>query len=150
MLSVQGRPGQPGSLPGDLSIRVEVQPHALLQLDPDGTVLCDMPVDGFMWIANRWVDVPTVGGLQPVQLLRDQLRYRLKGQGFPVERRGARGDQLVTVTPVFPQHLSTDQQILLDQLIATTSDREAQPIDERLRGWNKTLRQWQRGPRARR
>ena len=36
--------------------------------------------------------------------------------------------------------LSTDQQILLDQLLATSGT-----ADERLRAWNRKLRAWERG-----
>src|SRR5207245_2075465 len=50
MLSVDSRPDKPGSPPGDLSIRVEVQKHDLLELDQDGTLLCNVPADGFAWI----------------------------------------------------------------------------------------------------
>ncbi len=149
LLSVDGRPGKPGSPPGGLSIRVEVRQHALLELDKDGTVLCNLPVDGFMWIANRCVQVPTLGGLHSIQLQRDQLSYRLKGEGFPVERRGPRGDQRITISPIFPERMTTDQQILLDQLIATTSGPDAKPLDERLRGWNEALRTWKQGIRSR-
>jgi molecular chaperone DnaJ len=144
LLSVNGRRGTPGSPPGDLSIRVEVKEHDLLKLDADGTVRCDVPVDGFAWIANRSVDVPTLGGLQTIQLQRGQLGYRLTGQGFPVERRGPRGDQVITISPIFPQRMTTDQQILLDQLIATTSGPDAKQSDERLRKWNQALRAWKR------
>lgn len=150
LLSVPGHPGKPGAPPGDLSIRVTVPEHALLQLDPDGTVRCELPVDGFAWIANRRVEVPTLGGLQSIDLQRGQLRYRLAGQGFPVERRGPRGDQWVTIAPVFPQRMSTDQQILLDQLIATTVGTDAQPADERLRRWHQALGAWKRGGQGRR
>jgi molecular chaperone DnaJ len=148
LLIVEGHSGKPGSPPGNLSIRVELQPHDLLDLDDDGTLLCDVPVDGFTWIANRFVDVPTLEGLQKIQLHRDQLSYRLKGQGFPTERRGPRGDQMITISPVFPQRMSTDQQILLDQLIATTSGPEARHPDERLRRWNQALRGWKAGARG--
>lgn len=148
VLSVKGRPGKPGSPPGDLSIHVDVLEHALFKLDADGTVRCDMPVDGFAWIANRSVEVPTLGGVQTLQLQRDQVRYRLGGQGFPVERRGPRGDQLITVSPIFPQRMSMDQQILIDQLIATTSGPDAKQPDERLRGWQQALRAWKQGGRA--
>ena len=91
LLSVQADPRRPV----ELLIRVEVQAHPLLSLDADGTLRCEMPVDGFAWIANRTVEVPTLDGLQTLALQRDRLTYRLKGQGFPVERRGPRGDQLV-------------------------------------------------------
>jgi molecular chaperone DnaJ len=149
LLSVDGCQGKPGSPPADLRIRVEVQVHDLLKLDKDGTVLCEVPVDGFVWIANRAVDVPTLGGLQTIQLQRDRLSYRLRGQGFPVERRGPRGDQMVTISPVFPQRMTADQQILLDQLIATTSGADAKLSDERLRTWNQALRAWTTGGRGR-
>ena len=149
LLHVGAAQARPGALPGELDIRVELLADEWLSLDPDGTVRCELPVDGFAWIANRPVEVPTLGGLQTIPLQRDQLVYRLKGQGFPVERRGPRGDLLVTITPVFPQPMSTDQQILLDQLIATTSGPDAEPSDERLRKWQQTLRR-QRQPGRRR
>ena len=140
LLSVVERHGKPGSPPGELSIRVEVQENDLFKLDKDGTLLCNVPVDGFAWIANRSVEVPTLGGLQTLQLQRDQLSYRLRGEGFPNERRGPRGDQLITISPIFPQRMSTDQQILLDQLIATTSGPNGKQSDERLKKWNQALR----------
>lgn len=140
VLSASVRHGLPGSPAGELSIRVEVQPHPVLQLDSDGTVRCELPVDGFAWVANRSVEVPTLGGLHTLQLQRDQLSHRLQGQGFPVERRGPRGDQWITIVPIFPQRMSTDQQILLDQLIAITSGPQATRVDERLQRWNETLR----------
>lgn len=136
------RAGQP---PADLEIRVEVLEHAFFELDDDGTIRCEIPVDGFAWIANRTIQVPTVAGLQPVQLSRDRLSYRLAGQGFPVARRGPRGDQLVTLAPLFPEQLSTDQEILLDQLIAASSGAGGPASGERLRAWNQGLRAWERG-----
>lgn len=136
LLSVQADPGRAD----ELLIRVEVKAHPLLVLDADGTLRCEMPVDGFAWIANRTVEVPTLEGLQTLALQREQLSYRLKGQGFPVEPRGPRGDLLVTVSPLFPQPLSTDQQILIDQLIASTSGPGSKHTPERLRRWQQALR----------
>jgi molecular chaperone DnaJ len=149
LLSVAGRHNKPGSPPGDMTIRVDVLEHALFKLDQDGTVRCDIPVDGFAWISNRTLDVPTLGGLQTIQMHRDQLSYRLAEQGFPVERRGPRGDQLITLSPIFPQRMTMDQQILIDQLIATTSGPDGQHLDERLRGWNQALGAWKQGGRGR-
>ena len=100
-------------------------------------------VDGFAWVANRSIQVPTLAGIRALALDRDRLVYRLKGQGFPVTQSGARGDQEVTVKPVFPDRLSADQEILLDQLVATHSGGEG--TDERLRAWQRSLRAWERG-----
>ncbi|MDR6534449.1 molecular chaperone DnaJ [Variovorax soli] len=146
LLHVDGRRLRPERLPADLEIRVELLDHAFFELDDDGTLRCEVPVDAFTWIAGRQAQVPTLSGLQPLQLSRGRLSYCLKGQGFPTERRGARGDQWVTLVPVFPERLSTDQQILLDQLCATTSGGEA--MDERLQAWQRSLRTWERGLRG--
>jgi molecular chaperone DnaJ len=139
LLHVDARRARPSPPPAALEIVVTLLSHAFFELDEDGTIRCEMPVDGFAWIANRLIQVPTLSGLKPLQLSRDRLAYRLKNQGFPVERRGARGDQIVTLVPVFPEQLSTDQQILLDQLSATSSR-----ADGRLRAWNQGLRTWER------
>ena len=110
-----------------LDIHVEFRPHAGLVLDDDGTLRCELPVDGFCWIANRTVDMPTLQGPQALSLRRGQVVYRLPGKGFPTRRGEARADQIVMVVPCFPTQLSGEQKRLLDRLVATTAvEREAQ------------------------
>lgn len=123
---------------GGLDLHIELQPHAFFTLDADGTVRCEMPVDGFSWLGGRSVEVPTLEGTQPLALRHGECVYRLRGQGFPASRRGARADLVVTVMPIFPQPLTTDQQILLDRLIATTASAPDGPLAD-----------WQRRVRAR-
>jgi molecular chaperone DnaJ len=101
LLSVDGRHGKPGSPPGDLSIRVEVRQHALLKLDKDGTVLCDLPVDGFTWIANRSVQVPTLGGLHD-----STATHQLAVSAGPSAERRVRGDQRTPISPIFPERIT--------------------------------------------
>lgn len=145
LLHVDGRRVRADGPNADVEIRVEIAAHDLFQLDDDGTVRCDMPIDGFAWIANRAIKVPTLAGFQALSLNRDQLTYRLEGQGFPMQRRGPRGDQVVTLTPIFPSRFSTDQQILLDQLSATSFGANGEAVDERLRAWHRGLRAWEKG-----
>ncbi|GAA4343520.1 molecular chaperone DnaJ [Variovorax defluvii] len=147
LLHVDGRRLRPERLSADLEIRVELLAHDFFQLDDDGTLRCEVPVDGFAWIAERPVQVPTVTGLQSLRTRRSQVSYCLKGLGFPVAHGGARGDLWVTLVPVFPKQLSTDQQILLDQLCATASGADGRAVDERLRAWQRGLRAWERGQR---
>jgi molecular chaperone DnaJ len=130
--------------PADLEIKVELLAHAFFQLDADGTIRCQVPVDGFAWIANRPVQVPTLQGPRMLALRRDRLSYRLPGEGFPVERRGARGDQVITVQPIFPDRFSTDQEILLDQLVASRAAAGGAVADDRLEAWNQAMRAWER------
>lgn len=104
-------------------IHVAVLPHAFLVRDDDGTVRCELPVDGFAWIANRTIDVPTLRGAQPLGLQRGQVVYRLADHGFPSRTGGKLADQIVIVVPRFPAQLSREQERLLNKLAATTSGK---------------------------
>ncbi len=139
-LQVDGRRMRPDQSPGDLLIKVVLQPHPFFTLDADGTLHCELPVSGFAWIAGRPVVVPTPAGLKTLTLDRDKLLHRLPGEGFPLARRGPRGDLLLHIVPSLPETLSTDQQILLDQLVATCA-----AADTRLADWQQRLRDWQQG-----
>ena len=145
-LHVDARRMRPGHSPGDLLIRVELQAHPIFRLDDDGSLRCEVPVNGFAWAAGRTVMVPTLGGLQALVLARDSLDYRLPGAGFPAGRRGPRADLLLRIVPSFPETWTTDQQILLDQLIVATA-ADSPGADPRLQAWQQTLRDWQRGQR---
>lgn len=121
--------------PADLEVQVGVAAHPLFTLQDDGSLHCTLPVDGFAWMANRSVSVPTLEGVQPLALQRGRQRYELPGLGFPQRHRGPRSTQVVEIEPVFPEKLSTDQEILLDQLIAAGTAAEP-----RLAEWQRTLR----------
>jgi DnaJ-class molecular chaperone len=126
-----------------LSIRVHLQPHEFFELEEDGTVKCEVPVDGFAWIANRWIEVPTPTGLQQMRLRRGHLGYRIKGQGFPSERSGPRADCIVTVVPLFPEEFSSKQEAQIDRLIATNSCSAGTAAGHRVSEWNQSLEKWQ-------
>ena len=121
---------------GPFELHGELSPHRFFVLDDDGMLRCEMPVDGFAWMTNRWVEVPTLSGVQQMRLKRGHHVYRLRGQGFPTGRLGARADYLVTVVPTFPQALSAEQEALLDQLSATSTGL--------LSTWQRTLQAWDR------
>jgi len=146
-LQVDGRRMRPDQSPGDLLIRVQVLPHTVFTLadgdDHNGSVHCTVPVNGFAWLANRPVVLPTLSGLDTLVLDRAQRDYRLAGQGFPATRRGPRGDLLVHIEPCFPERLSVDQEILLDQLVATGMGPGGGAADARLGAWQQTLKDWQ-------
>jgi molecular chaperone DnaJ len=133
-----------GDFDGTLELHVEVAPHKFFVTGDDGELRCEMPVDGLAWMANAWVDVPTLGGLHRMRLQRGRHVYRLRGQGLLLQRSGtARGDYLVTVEPVFPEELSAEQQALLDQLVQSSiaaQERAAGP----LRDWRRTVEAWKR------
>ena len=131
-----------GDMEIGLELQVEIEPHPFFALDDEGVLRCEMPVNGYAWMAGRWVDVPTPDGAQQMRLNRDALVYRLRGQGFPGKVRGPRGDYLVKVVPVFPTQEDPVQEALLDQLIASsTSAAEADP-SQSLGQWQRQMKRW--------
>jgi DnaJ-class molecular chaperone len=128
-----------------LLLRIELRPHPLFALERDGTVRCELPVDGFAWIAGRWIEVPTPGGPQQMRLQRDHRVYRIRGQGFPVAQDGARADCIVTVDPLFPQEWGKDQEALLERLIAANTRKRGTPAGERIAAWDAAVRRWKDG-----
>jgi molecular chaperone DnaJ len=125
-----------------LELQVEIEPHPLFTLDDDGVLRCEMPVNGYAWMAGRWVDVPTPEGVQQMRLNRDALVYRLRGQGFPSTPRGPRGDYLVTVAPVFPAHDDPAHAALLDQLIASSSSAAEVDRSQPFGQWQRRMKRW--------
>lgn len=126
-----------------LSARVEIEPHPFFHLDADGSVHCEVPVDGFAWTANRWIEVPTLAGLQQMRLRRGSTSYRIRGMGFPVDRSGPRGDCMVSVVPLFPDELSKEQETLVDKLVAGNAKKDG-VVGRKMAAWNKALDGWQK------
>lgn len=119
-------PASRGKASVALDIHIAVRPHASLVFDDtDGSVRCELPVDGFGWIANQTVDVPTLRGPQPLRLQRGQVMYRLAGLGFPPRAGGRPAEQIVIVVPRFPEQLSRKQERLLEQLAQSTAKNRA-------------------------
>lgn len=128
-----------GGTHGDrLKLHVVLREHPLFRLDPDGTLHCEMPVDGFLWMANRWIEVPTLDGMQQLRLDRRHLRYRLRGQGYPKKHGGPRAHYLVDVQPLFPAQFTREQEKLIERLAASQQHPPGSPMHEwrtRFEGW---------------
>ena len=150
VLSARGAGDSNTDFDGTLELQVEIAPHQFFVVDEDGSLRCEMPVDGFAWIADAWVDVPTLTGLHKMRLKRGRHVYRLRGQGLPLERRGTeRGDYLVTVVPTFPDDLSDRQQALLEQLASASSHTACHDAKGPMRAWQGKVQAWERRrPRA--
>ncbi len=136
----------PASRTGDagvaLELEVAIEAHPLFTLDSDGVLRCEMPVNGYAWMAGRWVDVPTPNGVQLMRLNRDALAYRLGGQGFPTSLRGPRGDYIVKVVPVFPDQDDAAQEALLDKLIARTNATMQREQSQPMGQWKRRMKRW--------
>lgn len=134
-----------------LRVRVELQPHPFFSLDADGTVRCEMPVDGFAWMAERWIEVPTPRGPQQMRLRRSFLSYRIKGAGLPADAPREPADLMVTVVPLFPEELGKEQQALVDRLVTANTGARGTPAGARMEAWRDTVARWEaaRAPQKR-
>lgn len=145
---VQSQPRKP-KLALRVRVRVELEPHEFFGLEADGTVKCELPVDGFAWVANRWIEVPTPRGIQQMRLRRDYLTYRIKGEGLVPEHSETPADCIVTIVPLFPPELNAKQEATVDRLIASNSGNPATAAGDRIASWNRELAQWQERMAAR-
>jgi len=125
-----------------LELVVELEPHPFFVLGPDGTLRCEMPVNGFAWMSSRWVEIPTPDGLQQMRLNRDALVYRLGGQGFPIKPKGPRGDYFVKLVPQFPAREDAVQEALLTKLIDATNRAALADPEQPLGQWQHKLQRW--------
>ena len=136
-----------------LSLTVEIEPHPFFRREADGTLRCEIPVDGYAWLVEDWTDVPTPDGLQQIRLRRAARTYRLRGHGAQPQPGSARADLLLTVTPTFAEHTPPEVQQLLARLAETAA---ASPPAPAVAEWRRTLQAWAasaqdkgRGPRGR-
>jgi molecular chaperone DnaJ len=133
----QGRAG-----PQSLNVRVHVRPHEFMAVQDDGCVQLEVPVDGFAWMAGRWIDVPTPYGMRQMRLQRGALAYRIREAGLPRRPSAPRADCLVTVVPLFPSEWSARQEALIDQLVASNTGDEETPAGVRGQAWQETVSRW--------
>jgi len=142
VLTAEGAGRHAGGFDGTLEMQVELAPHPFFKAADDGTLRCEMPVDGFAWLAETWIAVPTLRGMQQMRLRRGRRVYRLRGQGWPLKHDGPdRGDHVVTVVPTFPDAPNARQQALLEQLAAMADAGSSSATRE----WEATLRAWEKG-----
>ncbi len=114
-----GQPGLFGGLPGDLYLRVTVQPHPVFRVE-GSDLWRDLPVDLYTAVLGGEVPVETLDGTVALKIppgTSSGTRFRLRGKGMPrpgnAERRG---DLYVVVQVQVPQRLSPRERELFEEL----------------------------------
>jgi molecular chaperone DnaJ len=115
-LAGKGEPGPAGGRPGDLFVKVAVEPHAVFGRKGDDLTL-DLPISYTEATLGANVEVPTLNG--PVTLkvpagTPSGKTFRVKGRGAP--RKGGRGDLLAKVHVDVPEKVSREEKELLRKL----------------------------------
>jgi molecular chaperone DnaJ len=123
-LAGRGHEGDRGGPPGDLYVLIHVREDQRFVRDgQDLVTVVDVPAP--LAALGATVEVPTLdgttqidvpAGTQPGEVLR------LRGEGLPSLRRGARGDLRAVVNVVTPRRLTGEQRDLLGQLAESLSE----------------------------
>lgn len=122
----EGEPGLRGGPAGDLYINVTVKPHKLFKRSGND-ILLEMPISITQATLGAEIDVPTLE--KPVKQripegTQNGTQFRIRGQGFPSLRGGAKGDLVLTVTVEIPRRLNERQKDLLRQLDESMGGKE--------------------------
>ena len=112
-----GHAGEPGGVPGDLYVRINVTEDP--ELVRDGEDLIHRLKVSFVGAAlGTEVEVPTLDGPQPVSVeagTQPGATLRLRGEGMPRIRGRGRGDLKVVVDVMVPTRLTGEQRELLER-----------------------------------
>jgi molecular chaperone DnaJ len=117
-VSGKGNAGERGGIPGDLIIAIEEAKHPHLQRDGNN-LLYDLYINFADAALGMSIDVPTLDGKAKIKLdpgTQGGKVLRLKGKGLPSVNSHGKGDLLVNISVWTPQHLSSDEKKLLEQL----------------------------------
>ena len=124
-LQGQGDAGELGGQPGDLYVNVRVMPHPLFER-VEHDLLSTLNLTFPQAALGIEQDVPTIDGTTKLRVpagTQSNTVLRLKGKGVPfLGHASRRGDQLVTVKVMTPDHLSRRQKELLEELRLTMDD----------------------------
>jgi molecular chaperone DnaJ len=118
----KGEPGPAGGPPGDLFVRVSVEPHRLFGRAGDDLTV-ELPVSFPEAALGAQVQVPTLDGAVTLKIPAGTptgKTFRVKGRGAP--KKSGLGDLLVKVKVDVPEKLSREEKDLLKQLREATEE----------------------------
>lgn len=117
-LEGEGNIGLYGGVPGDLYVRLSVKPHKIFARH-GFDIFFELPINFAQAALGDEVEIPSLDGNRSLKIppsTQNGAIFRLKGKGVPhLDGRG-RGDQIIKVLVVTPQHLDAKQKRLFDEL----------------------------------
>lgn len=113
-LQGEGEAGIRGGLPGDLHIVISVQEHEIFKRDAND-ILYELPIDFAQAALGDDPEIPTLDGKVKLKIppgTQSGTILRIKGKGIPYTNHPGKGDQLVKIKVITPEHLNADQRNL--------------------------------------
>jgi molecular chaperone DnaJ len=139
----QGESGYRGGPPGDLYVRLNVDPHEFFERD--GNMLyCQIPMSMVQAATGGTIEIPTLDGSRSVKIkpgTQSGEIIRLKGDGVPNLRGYGRGDLLIDIQVKTPVNINKRQEELL---------REFAEIENGKKSSQKLFKFWSWGDKEKR
>jgi len=126
-LSGQGEAGDVGAPPGDLYVRISLQPHTIFKRQGDA-LFCEMPLSFTTAALGGEIEVPTLDGRVNLKIpagTQTGRKFKISGKGVKSVRSGRQGDLICQVHLETPVNLTNDQQDLLRQFESSLSGKGA-------------------------
>lgn len=117
-ISGRGNAGERGGMAGDLIILIEEEQHKELQRE-GLNVAYELHISFTDAVFGTQIEVPTIDGRAKIKIppgTQSGKVFRLKGKGFPAVNSYEKGDQLVHVNVWTPQHVSSEEKLVLERL----------------------------------
>jgi len=118
-LSGKGAPSLSGGPPGDLYLKVTVQPHSLFTRDGDN-LIAERKVPFSQACLGTAVEVTSLDGrtfkLKVPAGVQQEAKLRIKGHGLPSGPIGERGDIYVKILVEIPKQLTPEQEAAVRKL----------------------------------
>lgn len=114
----QGDPGERGGPPGDLDVRIIIQPHKFFQREGEN-LHCRVPITYTQAALGAEIDVPTLAGREKFNVppgTQPGDVIPIRGKGMPDPHGGHKGDLLLHMHVDVPTKLSKRQEELLREL----------------------------------
>ena len=118
LLEREGSVGLYGGAPGDVYIILSAKPHKLFRRD-EVDVFYELPINFAQAALGDEIDVPSLDGKVRLKISPDTQNgkvFRIKGGGVPYIDGKRRGDLLIKVQVITPQHLDEKQRRLFQEL----------------------------------
>jgi curved DNA-binding protein len=116
-LAGQGQEGMGGARPGDLYLKVELEPHPVYRLEGRDLYM-DLPITPWEAALGAEVPVKTLSGTYSLKVpagSQSGQKLRLRGKGMP-NPKGAPGDLYAVLKIVVPKKLSKEEKDLFRRL----------------------------------
>ncbi|MGD8503377.1 MAG: molecular chaperone DnaJ [Syntrophobacterales bacterium] len=134
----QGEGGYRGGPPGDLYVRLHVEPHQFYERD-GSHLYCQIPISMVQAALGDTIEIQTLDGSQSLKIppgTHSGKVIRMRGEGVPNLRGYGRGDLHIDIQVKTPENLNKRQEELL---------REFAKIENGKKSSQKLFKFWSRG-----